>query len=170
MTSPITGLSGLSGISAYAALAGSGSATSSSTPATGEIDPSMPTDGNPTGDSTSAILDPTTFLKLLVAQLQYQDPTNPTDTSSFLNETATLSNVQSTTSMNDTMTSLLNAQQSQAATSMIGKSITWTNQDGTTGTGIATAAQLSSTGATLTVGSNTVPYTSVTAVAEPSSS
>lgn len=166
MTSPI---SSLSGISAMAALAGSGSTTSTTTPATGGIDSTMPTTGSTTGDSTGNLLDPSTFLKLLVAQLQYQDPTSPVDTSAFLNQTATLSQVQTMSTMNDSLNSILSAQQSQAATSMIGKTISWTNQDGTSGSGVATAAQLSSTGATLTVGTNTVPFSSVTSVTEAAS-
>ena len=61
------------------------------------------------------MLDPQAFLQLLVAQLKYQDPTNPVDTSSFMNQTAMLSQVQTMNSMQSTLSSLVSSQQAQAA-------------------------------------------------------
>ena len=109
-------------------------------------------------------LDPQAFLQLLVAQLQYQDPSNPVDTSSFMQQTATLSQVQTMNSMASTLTSLANAQQAQAATGMIGKSITYADSSGVQQTGVVTSASLLATGATLRVGDVDVPLTSVLGV------
>src|SRR5918912_2041525 len=77
------------------------------------------------GSKSQALLDPQAFLRLLVAQLQYQDPSSPVDTSAFLNQTAQLSQVQTMNSMSSTLTSLATAQQTQAATGMIGKEVTY---------------------------------------------
>ncbi len=110
------------------------------------------------------LLNPQAFLQLLVAQLQYQDPTNPVDTSSFMNQTAMLSQVQTMNSMSSTLASLSNAQQGQEATSMIGKQVTYTNAAGLNATGVVTSANLLAAGATLQVGSDTVPLANISQV------
>lgn len=121
----------------------------------------------PATSSTSAsrmALDPQAFLQLLVAQLQYQDPSNPVDTSSFMQQTATLSQVQTMNAMASTLTSLANAQQAQAATDLIGKSVTYSDSTGVQKTGVVTSASLLATGATVSVGGVDVPLTSVLGV------
>src|SRR5579875_3847731 len=44
-----------------------------------------------------------TFLQLLVAQLQYQDPDNPVDSTQFLSQTAQFEEVQQLTSLQQSM-------------------------------------------------------------------
>lgn len=67
-------------------------------------------DGNPNG-----ILGKDDFLKLLLVQLQYQDPTAPTDTEKILSQTSQLASLESTQNTNDALeklsASLSNAQQ-----------------------------------------------------------
>jgi flagellar basal-body rod modification protein FlgD len=137
----------------------------------GTIDPSTAPPASATSTSTSnSLLDPQAFLKLLVAQLQYQDPTNPVDTSQFMNQTAMLSEVQTMTSMQTSLTALASAQSAQEATAMIGKQVTYTNSNGLLATGIVGAAQLLASGPTLQVGNDTVALSSVSKVsAAPSS-
>jgi len=64
------------------------------------------------------------FLKLLVAQLQHQDPLQPTDQSQFMSQMAQFSTVEG-----------INNLQSQLATSqafgLIGKDVTYLTGDGT---------------------------------------
>jgi flagellar basal-body rod modification protein FlgD len=124
------------------------------------------TSGNSGASTTSdrLQLDPQAFLQLLVAQLQYQDPSNPVDTSSFMQQTATLSQVQTMNAMATTLTSLANAQQAQAATDLIGKSITYADSSGVQKSGVVTSASLLASGATLSVGGVDVPLTSVLGV------
>lgn len=117
-----------------------------------------------TANTSNSLLDPQAFLKLLVAQLQYQDPSNPTDTSTFMNQTATLSQVQTMNSMDSTLTSLASAQQAQTATTMIGKQVTYVDGSGASVSGVVSSAQLLASGATLQVGANSVPLTSIVAV------
>ena len=156
MTTPVSAL----GLSPYA--------TTGSTAATGSTGTSGTTtsSGSTSSTSSAGLLDPQAFLQLLVAQLQYQDPTNPTDTSTFMNQTAMLSQVQTMNTMNSTLSALAGAQQAQSATGMLGKQVSYTDANGVTQTGIATAAALAPTGATLTVGGASVPLSSVTEVAE----
>lgn len=128
--------------------------------------------GSTTSSTDQSLLDPQAFLQLLVAQLQYQDPTNPADTSSFLTQTATLTQVQSMDSMTSTLASLLAAQQTQSATALIGKQVTYTDPSGTEQHGLVSAVTLSGGIATLQVGDTTgsttaVPLASVSEVTDP---
>ena len=116
-------------------------------------------------DSTSSMmLDPQAFLQLLVAQLKYQDPSNPVDTSSFMNQTAMLSQVQTMNSMSSTLSALVSAQQAQAATGLIGKHVTYLDTNGMRVDGIVSAANLLASGATLQIDGATVALSSIVGV------
>jgi flagellar basal-body rod modification protein FlgD len=110
-----------------------------------------------------------TFLQLLVAQLENQDPTNPTDPTSFMTEIAQLTAVQS-------QTSLSAEEQTVAADSMIGLTVTGSGASGASLTGQVTGVLLSSSGApTLEVQSGTgeaqdLALTDVTSVTQSSQS
>jgi flagellar basal-body rod modification protein FlgD len=133
----------------------------------GTIDPSTaPPASEQTSSSSSSnsLLDPQAFLKLLVAQLQYQDPTNPTDTSDFMNQTATLSEVQTMASMQSSLTALTSAQNAQEATAMIGQQVSYTNAAGLFATGVVSSVQLLSSGPTLQVGNDSVALARVSSV------
>ena len=111
------------------------------------------------------LLDPQAFLQLLVAQLQYQDPSNPADTSTFLNQTAMLSQVQTMNGMSDTLASLTATQQGQAATGLIGKQITYLDLAGATKTGVVDSAAIEGGTATLKIGNVSVSLSKVLSVA-----
>jgi flagellar basal-body rod modification protein FlgD len=81
-----------------------------------------------------------TFLQLLVAQLQNQDPDNPEDPSTFMTEIAQMTEVQS-------QTSLSSEEQTVAANSMIGFNVVGNSANGTTVSGTVAGVLLSSTGA-----------------------
>jgi flagellar basal-body rod modification protein FlgD len=133
--------------------------------AIGTIDPSTAPAASATSTSTTnSLLDPQAFLKLLVAQLQYQDPTNPVDTSQFMNQTAMLSEVQTMTSMQTSLTALSSAQNAQEATAMIGKQVTYTNANGLLASGVVGSVQLLAAGPTLQVGNDTVALSKVSQV------
>jgi len=108
-------------------------------------------------------LDQETFLKLLVAQLKYQDPTNPADATKFLTETAQFTVVEKLGVLTDLNTQMLNATRSQSAASMIGYPVTYTDPSGVSRTGTVTGSTLGSS-PTLTVGGVPVGLDAVTAV------
>jgi flagellar basal-body rod modification protein FlgD len=110
-----------------------------------------------------------TFLKLLISQLENQDPDNPTDPTQFLSETADFEEVQQLSALSTDMTSLVSAQQSSAATSMLGQQVAGTDASGNPVSGIVTGVQLTSSGPVLTVGNDSVPFSGVTAVTIPGS-
>jgi flagellar basal-body rod modification protein FlgD len=110
-----------------------------------------------------------TFLQLLVAQLQYQNPDSPVDSTQFLSQTASFEEVQELGSLQTSLSSLVTSQQAGAATSMLGQQVTATDQSGQPVSGIVSGIQLTSTGPLLNVGSSTVPFSSVTSVTFPGS-
>jgi flagellar basal-body rod modification protein FlgD len=123
-----------------------------------------------TSTSDTPVKDPTTldkdaFLQLLVAQLKYQNPLSPADPTQFMSQTAQFTMVEQLQNMaKDQATSAL-AQQLSTASSLVGKQITWVDTDGTSKTGVVSAAQLSGGATTLTVGKDAVPIGSVSGIA-----
>ena len=67
------------------------------------------------------------FMRLMIAQLQNQDPTSPADTSDFMQQIATMSEVESinnlTKSFENMSNSLLTSQAALQASSMVGQSV-----------------------------------------------
>lgn len=67
------------------------------------------------------------FMRLMIAQLQNQDPTSPADTSDFMQQIATMSEVESinnlTQSFENMSNSLLTSQAALQASSMVGQSV-----------------------------------------------
>jgi flagellar basal-body rod modification protein FlgD len=108
------------------------------------------------GPADNTQLSSQAFLQLLVAQLQYQDPSKPVDTSSFMNETATLTQVQTMEQSAQASTELLAAQRAQTASSLVGHTVSYTASDGSTKTGYVSAATISSANPTLQIGDSQV--------------
>jgi flagellar basal-body rod modification protein FlgD len=120
--------------------------------------------------STSSTDDYDMFLQLLVAQLKYQDPMNPTDSTQFLSQNAQFTSLQKMGELNDTMTSMLSVQSSFGSTNLIGKTVTYANADGTTGSGVATGVTFYSGGPVLTVDGKEVAVSQVITVGSTASS
>jgi flagellar basal-body rod modification protein FlgD len=99
----------------------------------------------------SASLGQNDFLKLLVAQLKYQDPMKPTDSSQFMGEMAQFSTVQGVTSMGSTLDSMSHANEVSQGIAMIGKDITYEGLDGTIATGTVSSVAATGTGVTVHV-------------------
>ena len=85
----------------------------------------------------NAVLGKDDFLKLLVAQLQHQDPMNPTDNNEFMSQMTSYSTLEQVTNLaktNAEMASTLTMGQSLA---LLGKTVTYVGEDGrTTHTGV----------------------------------
>jgi flagellar basal-body rod modification protein FlgD len=113
-----------------------------------------------TGDVKS-LGDQDTFLKLLVAQLKYQDPSKPTDSTQFLAQTAQFTQVQKLGQIAD----MLQAQQLIGASALVGRTVAYKDADGTSMTGVVTKTKLNGDSEpTLVVGNTDVPLSMVTEV------
>lgn len=104
------------------------------------------------------------FLKLLIAQLRYQDPSSPMDSSSFIAQTSQLTSVEKLTELAAISRDAFAVQQRLGAASLVGRSVTWTADDGSTLSGVVDAVNLSATTALLRIASTTVPLDRVTEV------
>jgi flagellar basal-body rod modification protein FlgD len=114
-------------------------------------------------------IDQDMFLKLLVAQLKYQDPTNPADSTKFLTETAQFTVVEKLGALSDLNQRVLDTTRSQSAAALVGRSVTYTDASGIARTGTVTATTLGGS-PTLTVDGVPVGYDSVTGVGAAGSS
>jgi len=106
--------------------------------------------GAPTTTAAAAVpkdtLDKDAFLKLLVAQLRYQDPSNPTDSSQFMSQTAQFTQVEKLDQIAKDNTAMLAAQNLFASAGLVGRTVTYTDADGADVSGVVSAAVFSATG------------------------
>ncbi len=109
--------------------------------------------------AASATVDYNSFLKLLVAELQNQDPTSPTDPTQYMSQLASFSAVGQTVQTNTKLDTLLTSSALSQAETTVGRTVTSSDGKtsgvvqsvaiGTDGTGTATLAG----GQTLVLGS-----------------
>jgi flagellar basal-body rod modification protein FlgD len=118
MTSPASGFSGFS-----------------PTPPVAGTTPAAP---KSLSDATKDIGDKDTFLKLLVAQLKYQDPSNPADSTQFLAQTAQFTQVEKLGDIAD----LMKSQRLVNASALVGHPVTYMDENGAQLTGTISSAKL----------------------------
>ncbi|MGC8462234.1 MAG: flagellar hook capping FlgD N-terminal domain-containing protein [Acidimicrobiales bacterium] len=121
-----------------------------------------------TTNPLQSLTNPNTFLNLLVAQLKYQDPLNPTSGTQFLSQTAQLTEVETISNLQTTISQELASQQTATSTSMIGQQVNATLADGTAVSGKVTGVSLDPTnGPVLDVNGTAVPLSAVQSVGTP---
>ncbi|MGY1601080.1 flagellar hook assembly protein FlgD [Geodermatophilus sp. SYSU D00815] len=117
-------------------------------------------------------MDKDTFLKLLVAQMRYQDPSNPTDPTQFMSQTAAFTQVEKLEELTTQNASALAMQRTLSAGAMVGRTVGYTDADGTTKTGVVTSVRLSGddSEAQVVVGGVAVPVGRITEIKQPATS
>ncbi|MDA8080084.1 MAG: flagellar hook capping protein [Actinomycetota bacterium] len=128
-----------------------GSIGSSTTP-TGAAAPAG--SGNSSATGMAGLVQPNTFLNMLVDEIKYQDPLNPTSSSSFMDQLAQLSQVEQLNNVSSSM-------QIGEAASLIGKTVTGTDASGSSVSGTVTDVKSGENGPTLDVGGVYVGLSSV---------
>jgi flagellar basal-body rod modification protein FlgD len=117
------------------------------------------------GSGVKKLGDQDTFLKLLVAQLKYQDPSKPADSTAFLAQTAQFTQVEKLGEIAD----MLASQQLIGASALVGRTVTYQDATGTSLTGVVTKTKLNGDSEpTLVVGNMDVPLSKVTEVQQTS--
>ena len=106
------------------------------------------------------------FLKLLVAQMKYQDPANPASSSEFMAQTATFTQVEKLEEIAAQNASMLALQRSSSAGALVGRTVSYTDEAGATKTGAVTSVRLGtdSSEAIAIVGGVSVPMGRITEV------
>jgi flagellar basal-body rod modification protein FlgD len=111
-------------------------------------DPAAATSATAASSIPSTGLDYNDFLKLLTAQLQYQDPTQPVDSTQFVSQLATFSQVEQSMTTNTKLDSLLTSSSLSIAGAAIGRTVT--SADGSV-SGVVTSVKITSDGPTATL-------------------
>ncbi len=107
------------------------------------------------------------FLQLLVAQMRYQDPGNPTSTTEFMSQTATFTQVEKLEEIASQNASLLALQRSLSAGALVGHSVSWTAEDGTTQTGTVSSVRFAGDEPSAVIGGAEVPLGRLTEISLP---
>jgi flagellar basal-body rod modification protein FlgD len=113
--------------------------------------------------TSNGTLDSDAFLKLLVAQLKYQDPSKPVDSAAFMAQTAQMQMVESLHQLAEQNAAVIAGQNSLSALALVGKQVTWT-LNGKTSSGVVEAMRLTDTGPALVIHDTEVPLSAVTEV------
>jgi flagellar basal-body rod modification protein FlgD len=112
-----------------------------------------PATSNPKG-----MLGQNDFLKLMIAQLQAQNPLEPGNSNEYVNELAQFTNVEQ-------VTNLANASELSGAVQLIGRTVSYNNPAGESLRGKVQSVQSNAEGTTLTVeGVSAIKLASVTEV------
>jgi flagellar basal-body rod modification protein FlgD len=122
------------------------------------------TKGPTTTTNTSA--DKDLFLQLLVAQMRYQDPSNPTDSSEFLAQTAQFTALEKMQAVADQTQQLVGLQTAFGAGGMVGQTISYADATGATLTGVVSGVRFDVNGPVLTVDGTDVPLGLVKSIGE----
>jgi flagellar basal-body rod modification protein FlgD len=126
-------------------------------------DQSQGSTANASSLGTAGLLDPTTFLTLLVDELKYQNPLDPTSSSDFMSQIASLSQVEQ-------LQSVSSASQIDEAAGLIGKTVTASDASGDTISGVVSGVTNGTSGPLLNVGNATVALSDVEQIGESDSS
>ena len=104
----------------------------------------IPTGANQATTSTSkTAVDYQSFLKLLIAEMKNQDPTKPMDSTQYVAQLATFSQVEQSVQTNTKLDQIMQSSALSQADALIGRSIT--SADGKT-TGVVASVKLASNG------------------------
>lgn len=96
------------------------------------------------GGPSAASVDYQSFLRLLVAEMKNQDPTNPIDSTQYVSQLATFSQVEQTVQVNNKLASLLQSSAVAQADALLGRLVT--SADGSV-KGTVASVKLTSDGA-----------------------
>jgi flagellar basal-body rod modification protein FlgD len=117
------------------------------------------------GTNPNAVLGKDDFLKLLVTQLQHQDPMNPMDDKDFMGQMAQFSSLEQITNLVAATQQQAFANQMSQAVGLIGHQVSWVAEDGTSGTGTASKVSISGGAIQITIGDSQVTPDEIVQVA-----
>ncbi|HEV7535738.1 MAG TPA: flagellar hook capping FlgD N-terminal domain-containing protein [Acidimicrobiia bacterium] len=101
------------------------------------------------------------FLKLLVAQLKYQNPMEPVDSSQFMAQTAQFTMVEKLEAMAAQTDALVAGEASQRAAGLLGRQVGYLDDQGADQSGVVTGTKLGADGPVLLLGKTEVPLSGV---------
>jgi flagellar basal-body rod modification protein FlgD len=105
----------------------------------------------PATTASKSLLDKDAFLKLMMVQLEHQDPLQPTDPSQFIGQLSQLTTLEQTTNMAASSAKTASAENTVAALALLNHSVTYVDQQGSSHTGTVQKVDLTASGPQLTV-------------------
>jgi flagellar basal-body rod modification protein FlgD len=101
-------------------------------------------------------MDSEVFMKLLVAQLRNQDPSSPMNTNEMMAQQTQMASLEQLTNMSHTSSEQFSLTMRMAAMNIVGKSVSYTDTDGSVVSGAATGASFANSVPTINVGGTSV--------------
>src|SRR5437773_10767850 len=95
-----------------------------------------PSTSTPSANDAINNLDLSSFLKLMITELQQQDPLNPLDNKDMLNQIAQIRNIGASDKLTKTLDSVLLGQNIASSTNLIGADVSALTDDGQSITGM----------------------------------
>lgn len=92
------------------------------------------------------------FLKLLVGQLQHQDPLSPSDPTQQMSQMTQFSILEQIANLAQSQQAAAANDYDQQAVALIGRTVTYARADGTSAAGVVEQVTFTSRGPTLTIG------------------
>lgn len=111
-----------------------------------------------------AALTSESFLKLLITQLQNQDPTEPLGNDELLNQLSMMRNLESNLELGEALEAITTNQQLSTAATFIGKSVTGVALDQQTITGVVDRAFMQDSQVFVGIGDAEIPLNSISSV------
>jgi flagellar basal-body rod modification protein FlgD len=95
------------------------------------------------------------FLKLMMVQLQHQDPLQPSDPSQYLSQLAQFTTMEQMTNIAQSSAAASSEQRTTQALALLGHGVTYTAADGTTVSGTVQKVSFGPSGPLLTINGTT---------------
>jgi flagellar basal-body rod modification protein FlgD len=114
-----------------------------------------------TGTQAGSSLGKDDFLKLLVTQLQHQDPMNPMEDKDFMGQMAQFSSLEQITNLAQTMEQMNFQSSMSQGVSLIGHKVTYSDGDGAPVTGTATAVSVQDGQVSVTVDGQSIALSAI---------
>jgi flagellar basal-body rod modification protein FlgD len=125
--------------------------------------------GNSTSSSSAnsgfAALTSQDFLKMLITELQNQDPTQPVSNSELLQQLSQMQSLQSNVELKTTLQDFANNQQISSGASFLGKTVFGTDSNNNPVSGVADSVFLQNGTLMIGVGNSSISVANVTGVA-----
>lgn len=103
-------------------------------------------------NNNDPLLDKNAFLKLMMTQMQNQDPLNPQDPSQYLGQLAQLTSVEQMTNIAQTSQTTAQEQNTGTALALLGHNVTYLDANGNAVTGVVQKVDFTTSGPSLTIG------------------
>lgn len=165
LSSAFSSLPGNTNLPSAAALAGmTGKSNPPSAPAAQGATASTGATSTSAANSGLAGVTPDDFLKMLITELQNQDPMNPTNSDQIMQQISEIRNIQATSDLTSTLSSVALGQSLATASNLIGRQVEGLAGDGSKISGAVSSVSIKNGSPELNVGNQTLTLANITSV------